>query len=41
MGCGRCVTWCPVGIDITEEATALHDERVGRLRHEKQKETER
>ena len=22
-GCGRCITWCPVGIDITEEATAL------------------
>ena len=19
-GCGRCITWCPVGIDITEEA---------------------
>jgi len=18
-GCGRCITWCPVGIDITEE----------------------
>lgn len=22
-GCGRCITWCPVGIDITEEATAI------------------
>ena len=22
VGCGRCVTWCPVGIDITEEAAA-------------------
>ena len=22
-GCGRCITWCPVGIDITEEARAL------------------
>lgn len=22
-GCGRCVTWCPVGIDITEEASAI------------------
>ena len=20
VGCGRCLTWCPVGIDITEEA---------------------
>ena len=19
VGCGRCITWCPVGIDITEE----------------------
>lgn len=41
VGCGRCVTWCPVGIDITEEATALHDELAGRLRREKQRETER
>ena len=23
VGCGRCITWCPVGIDITEEASAL------------------
>ena len=23
VGCGRCITWCPVGIDITEEATAI------------------
>ncbi|MCP5368114.1 MAG: 4Fe-4S dicluster domain-containing protein [Hyphomicrobiales bacterium] len=22
-GCGRCITWCPVGIDITEEVRAL------------------
>jgi sulfhydrogenase subunit beta (sulfur reductase) len=31
VGCGRCITWCPVGIDITEEARAIraadkHDE---------------
>ncbi len=25
VGCGRCITWCPVGIDITEEARALRD----------------
>lgn len=25
VGCGRCITWCPVGIDITEEAAALQD----------------
>ncbi len=23
VGCGRCITWCPVSIDITEEAAAL------------------
>lgn len=23
VGCGRCITWCPVGIDITEEATKV------------------
>jgi ferredoxin len=25
VGCGRCITWCPVGIDITEEARRIHD----------------
>jgi ferredoxin len=25
VGCGRCVTWCPVGIDITEEVAAIRD----------------
>jgi len=23
VGCGRCITWCPVGIDITEELAAI------------------
>lgn len=23
VGCGRCITWCPVGIDLTEELTAM------------------
>jgi ferredoxin len=23
VGCGRCITWCPVGIDIVEEASVL------------------
>lgn len=23
VGCGRCIAWCPVGIDITEEARAI------------------
>ena len=26
VGCGRCITWCPVAIDITEEVAALRDE---------------
>jgi Fe-S-cluster-containing hydrogenase component 2 len=25
VGCGRCITWCPVAIDITEEVRALRD----------------
>ncbi|HVK13975.1 MAG TPA: 4Fe-4S dicluster domain-containing protein [Gemmataceae bacterium] len=23
VGCGRCITWCPVGIDVTEEEAAM------------------
>jgi sulfhydrogenase subunit beta (sulfur reductase) len=23
VGCGRCITWCPVGIDITQELNAI------------------
>jgi ferredoxin len=23
VGCGRCITWCPAGIDITEEINAI------------------
>ena len=23
VGCGRCITWCPVAIDITEEVAAI------------------
>jgi sulfhydrogenase subunit beta (sulfur reductase) len=25
IGCGRCITWCPAAIDITEEVTAIRD----------------
>lgn len=25
VGCGRCVTWCPVGIDLTEEVAAIRE----------------
>ncbi|MCZ4514707.1 4Fe-4S dicluster domain-containing protein [Streptomyces sp. ActVer] len=38
VGCGRCIAWCPVGIDITEEATALHDELESRLRRQEHEE---
>jgi ferredoxin len=31
VGCGRCITWCPVGIDLTAEVAAIRavDERAG------------
>lgn len=29
VGCGRCITWCPVGIDITEEVRAIRDSESG------------
>ncbi|MGH0030188.1 MAG: 4Fe-4S dicluster domain-containing protein [Myxococcota bacterium] len=25
VGCGRCLTWCPVGIDLTEEVAAIRE----------------
>jgi ferredoxin len=28
VGCGRCITWCPVAIDITEEAHAIRDSEL-------------
>lgn len=31
VGCGRCTTWCPVGIDITEELAAISGESNLRL----------
>lgn len=30
VGCGRCITWCPVGIDITEEVRAIAENGGGR-----------
>ncbi len=36
VGCGRCITWCPVGIDITEEAAAIREsEREDKIPVEK------
>jgi ferredoxin len=28
VGCGRCIVWCPTGIDLTEEVRALRTERA-------------
>lgn len=28
VGCGRCLTWCPVGIDITEEVAAIRASEI-------------
>ncbi len=28
VGCGRCITWCPVGIDITEEVREIQTTSV-------------
>ena len=30
VGCGRCITWCPAGIDITEEAHAMREGQHGK-----------
>lgn len=27
IGCGRCITWCPVGIDLTEEVAAIRGDQ--------------
>ena len=34
VGCGRCIVWCPVGIDLTEEVAALRAEAPAQLRAE-------
>jgi sulfhydrogenase subunit beta (sulfur reductase) len=37
VGCGRCITWCPVGIDITEEVRAIRgSERMPHIKEEEQ-----
>jgi sulfhydrogenase subunit beta (sulfur reductase) len=33
VGCGRCITWCPVGIDITEEVSAIRKDEVSIADH--------
>ncbi|MHB9864145.1 4Fe-4S dicluster domain-containing protein [Streptomyces sp. YIM S03343] len=34
VGCGRCIAWCPAGIDITEEVAALQAEHAARTETE-------
>lgn len=29
VGCGRCITWCPVGIDLTEEVAVIREQASG------------
>ena len=31
VGCGRCITWCPAGIDLTAEVTALREDAAHRV----------
>lgn len=31
VGCGRCITWCPVAIDITEETRAIRESSAAPL----------
>ena len=33
VGCGRCITWCPVGIDITEEVRAIRESPASSKEH--------
>ncbi len=32
VGCGRCITWCPVGIDLTDEVRGIRSEDARRTR---------
>ncbi len=31
VGCGRCITWCPVGIDITREAVVIRENSLSTI----------
>jgi ferredoxin len=37
VGCGRCITWCPVGIDITEEVAAIRQQPDGTVRRSEER----
>ena len=32
VGCGRCITWCPAGIDLTDEVRGIRAEDTRRNR---------
>ena len=36
VGCGRCITWCPAGIDLTEEAAAIRKNELQKENKEQQ-----
>ncbi len=36
VGCGRCVTWCPVGIDLTEEVRSIREDKLVPLSSKKE-----
>ena len=40
VGCGRCITWCPVGIDITEEMRAIRASTTTNVPQNQQKASE-
>ena len=31
VGCGRCITWCPVGIDLTQEAKVIQRDHLEKV----------
>ncbi len=31
VGCGRCIAWCPVGIDITKEAAVIRERDIRKV----------
>ncbi len=40
VGCGRCITWCPVGIDITEEMRVIRASEAANSSSNQKKESE-
>jgi ferredoxin len=34
VGCGLCITWCPAGIDITTEISAIQESRAVQMQAE-------